>query len=421
MNSTAPPSGSDELGEPAAPLRTHTRSHSHAQMHADEHAQTRATPRLNLVFWTLIFVVLLALAFVAGLVPRKRQRNALAAETHELAIPTVTLVTPQPAKAGAPLSLPAEIRALTEAPVHARANGFVKRWFVDLGAKVELGQLLAEIDTPELNQEQAQLKAQVAQAEAALELAKSTAERWAALLKSGTISQQDAAEKRADLALKVALLDGARANLRRTEEMQGFSRVVAPFAGTVTARRVDVGDLIKADATNELFRIADTRKLRVFVRVPQSNAPRMHAGVVAELTIPEIPGRTFTARVARTAGVMSADSRTLLTELEVDNEKGEILAGSYAQVRFADDQPDAVLTLPANTLLFHAEGTLIGVVRADNTVELRKVQLGRDFGPVLEILSGIALHERVILNPADSLVAGSTVRVFEPPPATAGK
>ncbi len=419
MNSPAPPSGSDELGEPAAPLRTHARSHSHAPLREQE--QTRATPRLNLVFWTLIFVVLLALAFVAGLVPRKRQRHALAAETRELAIPTVTLVTPQPAKAGAPLALPAEVRALTEAPVHARANGFVKRWFVDLGAQVERGQLLAEIDTPELNQEQAQLKAQVAQAEAALELAKSTAERWAALLRSGTVSQQDAAEKKADLALKVALLDGARANLRRTEEMQGFSRVVAPFAGLVTARRVEVGDLIKADATNELFRIADTRKLRVFVRVPQTHAPRMRAGVVAELTIPEIPGRTFTARVARTAGALSPDSRTLLTELEVDNERGEILAGSYAQVRFTDDKPDAVLTLPANTLLFHAEGTLIGVVRADNTVELRKVQLGRDFGPVIEILAGIARNERVILNPADSLVAGSTVRVFELPAATAGK
>ena len=403
MNSTVRSSGSDELGEPAAPL--HSRPRSAAQ----------AAPRLNLTYWTFVFVGIVAVAVVIGLVPRKRHRSALAAETRELAIPTVTLVTPQPAKAGPALSLPAEVRALTEAPVHARANGYLKRWHVDLGAKVELGQLLAEIDTPELNQEQAQLKAQVAQAEAALELAKSTADRWAALLRTGTVSQQDAAEKRADLALKLALLDGARANLRRTEELQGFSRVVAPFAGTVTARRVDVGDLIKADATNELFRIADTRRLRVFVRVPQSNAPRMHPGVVAELTIPEIPGRTFTARVARTAGVMSADSRTLLTELEVDNESGELLAGSYAQVRFTDDKPDAVLTLPANTLLFHAEGTLIGVVRADNTVELRKVQLGRDFGPVLEILSGLAASDRVILNPADSLVAGSTVRIFEPP------
>ena len=170
-----------------------------------------------------------------------------------------------------------------------------------------------------------------------------------------------------------------------------------------------------------MFRIADTRKLRVFVRVPQTSALRMRPGVAAELTIPEIPGRKFTARVARTAGMMAAESRTLLTELEVENENGEILAGSYAQVGFPEDHPDSILTLPANTLLFHAEGTLVGLVRSDNTVELRKVKLGRDFGPTLEIISGIAATDRVILNPSDSLVAGSTVRIYAPNIAKAEK
>ncbi|NBV22084.1 MAG: efflux RND transporter periplasmic adaptor subunit [Proteobacteria bacterium] len=310
--------------------------------------------------------------------------------------------------------MPAEIRPLTEAPIHARASGYLKRWLVDLGAKVEAGQLLAEIDTPELNQEIAQARAMLAQSQAALDLSKITATRWAELLKTASVSEQEAAEKQADLALKQATVEAARANVRRLEELLAFDRVLAPFAGVITARRVDVGDLIKADSGTELFRLAEMQKLRVFVRVPQGVAPRMQPGVAGELTIPELPGRKFAAKVVRTAGMLATDSRTLLTELEVDNERGDILPGSYAQVTFPDDRPAASLTLAANTLIFHAEGTLVGVVRADNTVELRRVKLGRDFGPVVEIASGIAAEERVILNPADSLVAGATVRVLEP-------
>ncbi len=374
----------------------------------------KAEPRVHLFLWAVVLMILVGLAFVAGLLPRQRQRVALAIETKELAVPTVTVVSPTPAKAPATLALPAEIRPLTEAPIHARASGYLKRWLVDLGAKVEAGQLLAEIDTPELNQELAQSRAQLAQSQAALDLAKTTAARWAELLKTASVSEQEAAEKRADLALKSATVEAARANVRRLEELQSFDRVVAPFAGVITARRVDIGDLIKADNGTELFRLAETHKLRVFVRVPQGAAPRMLPGVTAELHIPELPGRDFTALVVRTAGMLSSDSRTLLTELEVDNSRGEILSGSYAQVSFPDDKPAASLTLPANTLLFHAEGTLVGVVRADNTVELRKVKLGRDFGPVIEISSGIEPNDRVIVNPFDSLVAGTTVRVAEP-------
>ena len=373
-----------------------------------------AAPKVHLFLWAVVFLVLFGLAFVAGLLPRQQQRAVLAHDTKELAIPTVTVVSAKPANAPAALSIPAEIRPLTEAPIHARASGYLKRWLVDLGAKVEAGQLLAEIDTPELKQELAQSRAQLAQSQASLDLAKITAARWAALLKTASVSEQEAAEKMADLALKLATVEAAAANVRRLEELQSFDRVLAPFAGIITARRVDVGDLIKADNGSELFRLAETHKLRVFVRVPQGMAPRMVPGVAAELRIPELPGRTFTAKVARTAGLLAADSRTLLTELEVDNARGEILSGSYAQVMFPDDKPAAALTLAANTLIFHAEGTLVGVVRADNTVELRRVKLGRDFGPVVEIASGIAENDRVILNPADSLVAGATVRVLEP-------
>ncbi|NBR87760.1 MAG: efflux RND transporter periplasmic adaptor subunit [Verrucomicrobia bacterium] len=371
-------------------------------------------PKVHLFLWAVVFLALFGLAFVAGLLPRQQQRAALALDTKELAIPTVTVASAKPANAPPTLSIPAEIRPLTEAPIHARASGYLKRWLVDLGAKVEAGQLLAEIDTPELNQEIAQARAQLAQTQASLDLAKITAARWAELLKTASVSEQEAAEKKADLALKLATVEAARANVRRLEELQSFDRVLAPFAGVITARRVDVGDLIKADTGTELFRLAETHKLRVFVRVPQSVAPRMVSGVAAELRIQELPGRTFTAKVARTAGLLAADSRTLLTELEVDNARGEILSGSFAQVTFPDDKPAAALTLAANTLIFHAEGTLVGVVRADNTVELRRVKLGRDFGPVVEIAAGITESDRVILNPADSLVAGATVRVLEP-------
>lgn len=373
-----------------------------------------AAPKVHLFLWALVFLALFGLAFVAGLLPRQQQRAVLVLDTKELAIPTVTVVSAKPANAPPALAIPAEIRPLTEAPIHARASGYVKRWLVDLGAKVEAGQLLAEIDTPELNQEIAQVRAQLAQTQASLDLAKITAARWAELLKTASVSEQEAAEKKADLALKLATVEAARANVRRLEELQSFDRVLAPFAGVITARRVDVGDLIKADSGTELFRLVEMHKLRVFVRVPQSVAPRMVPGVAAELRVPELPGRVFTAKVARTAGMLAPDSRTLLTELELDNARGEILSGSFAQVTFPDDKPAAALTLAANTLIFHAEGTLVGVVRADNTVELRRVKLGRDFGPVVEIASGIAQSDRVILNPADSLVAGATVRVLEP-------
>jgi membrane fusion protein, multidrug efflux system len=284
---------------------------------------------------------------------------------------------------------------------------------VDIGAKVKEGDLLAEIDTPELNQELAQTRAQLTQAEAALTLAKTTAARWADLLKSASVSEQEAAEKKADLELKVATVEAARANVRRLEEMKAFGRVTAPFAGAITARGTDVGQLVNAGSGKELFRLAQTGTLRVFVRVPQSAAQGVAPGQMAELTIPEVPGRAFPAKVVRTSGAISADSRTLLTELEVDNSRGEILAGTYVQVRMLEAKSQPPLTLPSNTLLFRAEGTQVGVVGADGKVELRRVTLGRDFGPTVEIMGGLERTERVIMNPPDSLVSGITVRLAE--------
>ena len=357
--------------------------------------------------------VLVVIAWVAGVVPRWHQREILRAETAELAIPTVKVTMPTPGQAAPGVQLPGEMKPLIEATIYARASGYVKRWLVDIGTAVEEGQLLAELDTPELNQELAQTKAQLAQAEAALALAKTSADRWAELLKTASVSAQEAAEKEADYKLKTATVEAARANLHRLEELQAFARVTAPFAGIITARRIDVGDLIAAGSNKELFHLIQTRTLRVYVRVPQPLARNIAAGQAAEVTIPELPGRVFPAKIIRTSGAMATDSRTLLTELEVDNAKAELLAGSYAQVRFLDAKLDAALTLPSTTVIFRAEGTQVGVVKTDDTVELRPIKIGRDFGPVVEILSGVQPADRVILNPADSLINGAVVRVAQ--------
>jgi RND family efflux transporter MFP subunit len=335
----------------------------------------------------------------------------LAAETSESAIPTVTVVSPTPGKAAGGLLLSAEIKPWIEAPIYARASGYLKRWLVDLGTRVEAGQLLAEIETPELDQELERTRQELAQSEAALALAKITTDRYTELLKTASVGEQETAEKQADFTLKTATVKAARANVRRLEQLQSFARVTAPFAGVITLRKTDVGDLIIAGGAKELFRLAQTDKLRVSVHVPQTRALATAPGQLAELLVPELPGRVFTGQVARTAGVISTDSRTLLTELEVDNSRGEILAGSFAQARFTDAKSAAPLMLPGNTLLFRAEGPQVGVVQPDGKVELRSVKMGRDFGATVEILSGVSASDRVILNPSDSLADGAIVRV----------
>jgi RND family efflux transporter MFP subunit len=368
----------------------------------------------------IVAAVLIVIGAAIGVIPRLLHRNALRVETRALALQTVSVVSPTPGKNAAGLTLPAEAKALVEAPIYARTSGYLKRYLVDIGAQVKAGDLLAEIDTPELNQELAQSRAQLGQADAALVLARTTATRWVELLKSSSVSEQEAAEKQADLELKAATVEAARASVRRLEDLQAFERVTAPFAGTITARGTDVGQLVAASNGKELFRLAQTGTLRVYVRVPQAAAQGVVPGQMAELTIPELPGRVFPAKVVRTSGAMSADSRTLLAELEVDNSRGEILSGTYVQVRLAEGKQDPALTLPANTLLFRAEGPQVGVVAPDGKVELRSVTLGRDFGPTIEIMGGVAPTDRVILNPADSLVGGTTVRVAEAA-ETAGK
>jgi RND family efflux transporter MFP subunit len=377
------------------------------------HPQDVTTFRLGRL--ALIALVVVIVCAFAGLLPRWRQSATLRVQTRELSVPTVAIVHPTPGLASPSLSLPAEVKPFVEAPIYARANGYLKRWLVDLGAQVEPGQLLAEIDTPELNQELARSRAELNQAQAALALAKTTAARWAELLKTSSVSEQDAAEKDADLALKQATVEAADANVHRLEELQSFARVTAPFKGVITARNTDVGQLIMAGSNQLLFRLAQVATLRVYVHVPQALARDIAPGQSAELTVPELPGRVFQAKVVRASGAMNADSRTLLTELEVENPQREILAGSFAQVRFHDTKLAALLTLPANALLFRAEGPQVGVVEPDGKVALHNISLGRDFGQTVEILEGVSAGDQVILNPADSLVSGTTVRLATPP------
>jgi len=235
------------------------------------------------------------------------------------------------------------------------------------------------------------------------------------------VSEQETAEKQSDWELKKANLDAALANLHRLEELKTFASVTAPFDGTITARQTDVGQLITAGSGRELFRLAQVNPLRVYVRVPQTLAPAITPGQTAELILDQMPGKKIAAKVVRTAGAIEPRSRTLLTELQVDNSRGDILAGSYAQVRFTDSVAAPTFTLPANTLLFRAEGICIGAVKADGKVEMRGVKLGRDFGQTVEILEGVNAGDRVIMNPPDSLASGLSVRVEEPVKATAGK
>ena len=359
----------------------------------------------------LFFVTLLILGggFVFGLMPRVKERKQVEADTKELSQPNVAVVSPAPAKAGPPLVLSGELRPASEASINARVNGYVRKWLVDLGAKVEAGQLLAELDTPDTDRELSQAKAQLLQAEAARDLAGATAKRWKEMLGAKTVSAQEADEKTSDLELKKAAVEAARANVQRIEQVAGFGRITAPFAGTITRRGVDVGELINAGTAQELFHLAHTDHLRVFVRVPQNYARSVAVGQIGELTIPDMPGRKFDAKVARTAGALDPATRTLLTELEVDNRKGEILTGSYAQVRLPEAKMQPQLTLPANTLMFRNEGPQVAVV-ANDKVTFKTVSLGRDYGSSVEVKSGVEAGDQIVVNPNDALSEGAMVR-----------
>jgi RND family efflux transporter MFP subunit len=366
--------------------------------------------RIAGIMAALIVIVGLTLGFL----PRWRQRQVAMADSDQLAIPTVSVVSPSPEKAGDGLVLPAEIRPWLEASIYARANGYLKSWIADIGAHVEAGQLLALIETPDLDQQLEQARAELVLAQANLHLAQTTDERWKELLKTASVSEQEAAEKAAGRETAAASVEASRANVRRLEQLVSFQRVVAPFAGTITIRAVDVGDLIVASSGgSQLFHLAQAEKLRVYVRVPEPDALGIVPGQAATLTTPESPGREFAAKVVTTSEAISAISRTLLTELEVDNSNHEVLPYSYGEVHFKEKRADPGLALPSNALLFRAAGLQVAVIQPDDTVALRKVRIGRDFGQTVEILAGVTPADRVVASPSDSLLAGTKVRIAE--------
>ncbi|MGA2247466.1 MAG: efflux RND transporter periplasmic adaptor subunit [Verrucomicrobiota bacterium] len=358
-----------------------------------------------------IAIVLVAIGLVVGLVPRWFSRQKLLAETRVDAVPTVSVVVPTQAQAEFGTPLPADVQPFVEAAIHARASGYLKSWFVDIGDHVTNNQALAEIDTPELDEQLAQLKAELDQAIASRDLAKITADRWIDLLKTASVSEQETAEKKSDYILKQANVEAARANLQRLEDLKRFDRVTAPFDGVVTARNTDIGQLIAAGSGGELFRLAQTNPLRVYVRVPQSLTHAVIPGQKATLTFQEMPGREFEALVTRTSGAVDPSSRTLQVELQVPNPRGDILSGTYAQVRFNESAAANVLTLSDNTLIFRAQGMQVAVLGSDNKVQLRSIKLGRDFGNTVEVLSGLDATDHVIMNPPDGIAEGMPVRL----------
>ena len=365
--------------------------------------------RLNRV--AILIVVLVAIGLIIGLVPRLLAHRQLLAETHADSAVTVEVISPAPTRPDLGTPLPAEVQPFMQAAIHARASGYLKNWFVDIGAHVTNGQVLAEIDTPEVDEQLAQARAELDQAQAALSLAKTTSERWTELLKTASVSEQETAEKTADYALKTADVEAAQANVQRLAELKNFSRVTAPFAGTVTVRNTDIGQLINAGSGPELFRLAQTDPLRIYVRVPQTMIRAIAAGQKAELIFQERAGENFTATVMRTAGAVDPDSRTLLVELQVPNPHNDILAGSYAQVRFNHAADTHGLMISDNALIFRAQGMQVALVGDDNKVQLRPVKVGRDYGDTIEILNGIKATDRVIVNPPDSIADGMSVQV----------
>jgi len=365
-------------------------------------------------------VITLALAamVVAGIVyrgisTRVRATSALTVQTQEMAVPTVSVIQPKRGASSEEIVLPGNIQAFIDAPIYARTNGYLKRWYVDIGARVKAGQLLAEIDTPEIDQQLQQARADLATAEANYQLAKTTAARYQYLLETDSVAKQDVENAVANDQAKKAMVQSAGENVKRLEDLQSFEKIYAPFDGVITARNTDIGALIDSGSgglAKELFHIAALHTLRVYVNVPQIYSRSAVPGVQADLTLAEFPGRRFQGRLVRTADAIDQASRTLLTEIDVDNAAGELLPGAYAEVHFKLASGASTFTLPVNTLLFRSEGLRVAVLR-DGKAVLVPIVLGRDFGTEVEVVSGLDGSESVITNPPDSLVSGGEVRI----------
>jgi RND family efflux transporter MFP subunit len=377
------------------------------------------------VFILLLMVVIVAMVVIWGISSRREANAQLSQETKDLAIPTVSVIHP---KAGAPVQeivLPGDMQPFADAPIFARTNGYLKKWYADIGANVKAGQLLAEIDSPEVDQQLQSARADLATAQANMNLAEVTATRYKDLLKTDSVSQQDVDNASGNFEARRTTVESAQSNVKRLQEMQSFEKVYAPFDGVITARNTDLGQLIDSGSSGgtsrELFHIAAVNPLRVYINVPQFDSPQIRPGLRAELVLAEFPGRRFQGSVVRSSGAIDSTTRTLLTEVDVDNSARLLKPGGYVEVHLKLPSPVNTMTLPVNAIIFKSAGMQVAIVKNDKTISLIPVTPGRDFGTEIEIVAGLKSDEWVVLNPSDSLAEGTVVRVAETPAPELGK
>lgn len=395
----------------AEPNNPHPSHESYSQVRHD--ALKR---RIRLALWILL--VLAVVLAIWGIASRLIARSELRKNTVEDARLAVVTAKPQLSDAGDELVLPGIVQAFTEAAVYARTSGYLKSWYTDIGSHVKKGELLAEIETPEVDRQLSQARADLNTAQANLALSRSTNERWKVLLATHSVSQQDADEKAGDAAAKDAMANAAAQNVARLDDLESFKRVRAPFDGVITARNTDIGALINAGQStgSELFRIADTEKLRIYAQVPEAYAASTTTGLKAELRFSEHPGKPYQADVVRTSNALDPSARTLQVELQLDNQQGEVFPGAYAEVHFKLPSSTRTLRLPANTVLFRAAGLQVATVDSSNRIKLKNILQGRDFGKTIEVLDGVDQNDVVVVNPPDSVTDGLPVRIAPPPP-----
>lgn len=370
---------------------------------------------------TLVAAAICA-ALAIGSLPRLASGDKVAQQTAALSKPTVSVIAPMRASTQQMLMLPGDIQAYQRAGIYARTSGYLKAWHADIGTHVHSGELLAEIEAPEVDAQLEQARSDAAMASANYQIAKVTADRWADLLKKNAVSKQSAEENMSIMQAKQATLAAALANVKRLAQLQSYEKVYAPFDGVITARNVDVGALVDAGNSGPpaaLFELAETDRLRIFANVPQDDAAYVVAGTKVQLTLSSYPGRTFSGTVARTSGAIDPRSRTLRVEVDMDNPDGTLLPGAFAQVSLTLTHSDPGLSLPANALLFRPHGVQVAVVDAQGVVSLRTVTLGRDFGTRVEIQSGLEGNEQVVVNPSDAISAGQAVHINQHPATSA--
>ncbi|HWA68541.1 MAG TPA: efflux RND transporter periplasmic adaptor subunit [Rhizomicrobium sp.] len=362
--------------------------------------------------WGKLALAAAMMIAVAGIGLRLWQDHTTAVWTEDQAIPTVQLVKLPKVKAGDGLNLPGEVQAFATAPIYAQVSGYVKKWYVDIGGTVKKGQLLAELDVPDIAGQTASARASLINAQAALKLSAATQTRWEALFQQGAVSRQDKDEKDADLAAKNAAVAAARANLFSFSSQENFRRLVAPFDGVVTSRAVDVGNLVTVgNAATPLFTVADQSRLRIYVQVPQNYAPYIHPGMRVTFTVPQYPSRVFTAALVASAGAVAQATGTILVQFGIDNEAGALSPGNYAQVRFPLPASANGVRVPATALMFRDAGMQVATVDAKGRVRLKTGTISRDLGAAVDVGAGLSPRDRIIDNPQDSLQEGDPVRV----------